>query len=996
MTKMRKGRVASLLGVAVLCALAVALALGVFAARVGSFEDAEKKLAAIEGASEVADMKEAILDLRAYLDRNPLDSSDERYEPLMKRYGYQQYRYVSEVMALFDTALGATSPDADLMKTYYNDICTVMRDPGLVIALALVDEGAVEGESILRADYDEFSEKLEKAPVLCVSAMLDSVGNKKDKVAAFDSIKAFMAINKIEPETKLDEENTVQDKMYDVSLQCAKELIGKVAASNIKTFENGKALRALAAFIENNPLRPNEDEDSDYALFMKELQQKTAAHEKQLLDNRDKLSSRATFDDYVGGVIVFKNDFNAAGGDEFLGIGGAASDGVYTVSYSGSTVDKYVKAQTVTDFSLGVVIEFDYTSFTDLPNSTVNVGCDVITAAGGTKTTAITFFKINGSSLTFGGATFADVITPGQWTHFTMVCSTDNICKLYVDYELLGTVDTKASGYEYDMDHVKINAKASTGSFSLDNFVMYTGSTVRDLDYYGELAEKPEELLIYLAKGLKDEKTGSAVLVAAYDKCIELIEAGLNPTSDEGREALAYVGTLTKGGVQIEANNRLRAKVTARLDLIKKMSRSPATYNDRLADFNNIKAYLAKHEGLYEESPSDEIYASITLIEKQLSDEVFADGFISDVSAFLALTDAATVRNAYAALTAKVKIIDTDADVKKLIRMPGFESFNLAYSRYHDECVSYYTDVISIVNSEIFVSVMEYVCHLASDPDWKAKYYAELDKYMLIAKETIADATLYDPYYVGFAEAYEEYLVYEAYFFEKRQIEYAAELRAMLDSCIAAPHPFEKAGILELVKSYLAEKDIDGENETIIALKAEYEELCEALTLSEAEYSQLRTESTERFVADMTRLKSAASYTEKKAIMDGALAYRHFINRDTAEAIAADEYYIEMREHLSLLEDTANSLLTEYARLKNAKTEEQKFALLVDISELLDSEIEVGISSEVARAYADILATMEKMEKNINDFNTEFGTALGASFGLALGLNSDADSIIRG
>ena len=297
MTKMGKGRFAVLVAAALLCSLVLAMALGAFAARVGSFEDADRKLEAIKSAQGADNVKEAILDLRAYLDRNPLNESDERYAPFMKEYGYRQYEYVRTVMGLFEAALG----DADAMKTYYNDMCTVMSDPGLVIERALVDEVTQENE-ILRAEYDEFLEKFEAAPLDCVAAMLDSVGAKSDKVAAFDSIKAFMEINGVEPGDKLDEETTIQDKMYVASFECAKELIGKVASVNIKTLENGKALRALNAFLASNPLLPDEDEDSEYALFMKELQQKTEAHEAQLKLNRDRLVVRASFDDYVGGV----------------------------------------------------------------------------------------------------------------------------------------------------------------------------------------------------------------------------------------------------------------------------------------------------------------------------------------------------------------------------------------------------------------------------------------------------------------------------------------------------------------------------------------------------------------------------------------------------------------------------------------------------------------------------------------------------------------------
>lgn len=170
------------------------------------------------------------------------------------------------------------------------------------------------------------------------------------------------------------------------------------------------------------------------------------------------------------------------------------------------------------------VMEFDFTSMTTLPNSTVYFQSR---PSAGTNT----WMSINskGDICDHNGNVIVErAVVPGEWTHFTIICELENInqSRLYVDYAFAGYLKGDHKGYGYTPENMRIgNASNKSGQMCFDNIYIGYRASICDPNFIEHMENLDRFIYFtdYMQRTGEDETFITVPdCVKAYEKAREL------------------------------------------------------------------------------------------------------------------------------------------------------------------------------------------------------------------------------------------------------------------------------------------------------------------------------------------------------------------------------------------------------------------------------------------------------------------------------------------
>lgn len=768
----------------------------------------------------------------------------------------------------------------------------------------------------------------------------------------------------------------------------------------------------------------------DIEAFYADYRVKIAAHNDAIVKNRDYLYSNALYTDRLEGAPAIVKNFNVAT-DKFdvsnLGYnqaqleGYSTGDGYFTIRYLVGNTHTFPHV-TVPNSSRGVVIEFDITTFGTLPGMSSENGSYAFPIAG---TNGVSYFSIDAN----GGVTCTDVVSGdkytrenvigrGGWSHISLVYRPDCYMTLYVDYVEIGTYRSGSvyatQPYEtYVMGSWRLGTtNAVNKEFSLDNFVLYTGTSVRDP--YEEISA--EQRMILMADALKAGATvSSSVAKTSYD----YVSANIISFFNDGNAN----GVLDEGECLLSQSDALYAEMTAAienyLDFIRADAGGSSRYTallQKIKDDNEAEYYaLIKTARDQERRPSTLSYRSALLlsaqsfldradvrdnitmgtkyqqavawradIEAEMEIETWADEYTKAIGDFFALEQPTEIVNRYSMLCDLTATLEANADYVALLALDGYlDTYGAAYERFKNEAEAMVSDVQQISNAQQFIALMKYAASFAEDT-WEANFKI-LDEIITTARALYNAEGKIDKYYTGFAAAEATYNKMNPYFYGALQDRHEQYLSVLLERYEASNSFSERVGICASAQSYIANNDIDGSRESLATLVEAFREHSANVRSEEAEYVEFIKGNVERFLKLVIALSAADDYNEIVELLAECDLYSQMVYVGAEGVIDGILYLDEVHERVERARAATASFKAIMAQYDDASSEAERFALLCSAAGYAD-----GVEPEIEGAEAALAkynSELSAMKAKIQAKNDELIGALGA-LGTLVGLKN--------
>lgn len=595
----------------------------------------------------------------------------------------------------------------------------------------------------------------------------------------------------------------------------------------------------------------------------------------------------------------------------------------------------------------------------------------------------------------------------GEWTHFTFVYNAETcMVDVYIDYSLIGSAPIyNASGDINHKDHTpKIaihfprfaaSPKTPDGIFGVDDFTIYRGSGIRTLDKLSDMTDV--EFLAYCSEYYVNEERPVNERVYTYNKAEAILSKYItNPDGVLGNEDDVW----NLGKLDAEEAESVRASA----DVFWNYNMGEVV---EILKTDNLETYIAM-----------EASAAVLprgLSTKSISDRQNAvdaiDAFINECGIYINTEDAR-----YAETEAKVNVIraklKADSDILNFNKYIGryenaikisslvamrrhitdataiYEKFNIYVSEIivsEDEAIkAEYAEFLSALevynasgealakavrddNAQKIIDCLSFISMYGTTEEWEENY-AYMERYVLIIRNTIYEDN-YTKDYAGLDRALNVYYPINEYFYEKLQNSHIAEISRCTEKYVASDSYIERVGLIAYIEKYLANNDIDEENEQIANLIVSFETYKGEIKIQEENYADLLDQNTVIFVNFVEELKTCVDYASMKEVYEKAEIYYYSMN---VSADYVQDAILDFDEYTVLLEklEESTALFVGYAKQISGATGQELYAALVNCSRYAD-DVEVTISEEAAEMYEAYNEAYELYTSSMNVINGE-------------------------
>ncbi len=816
---------------------------------------------------------------------------------------------------------------------------------------------------------------------------------KIDIVAAADARLSIFPLDENAENVK-----TVYEKFDEAAVIAAKDMLTLVDENVTETgnvVENSAALNNLKNFINKHTTKLSDPEVA-YSEIYEVLPALEAANEQAIADKYAELDEENILENYDFEKFEI-NDFNSHNVhnisesgkyiDKFsgvmndtsaqkFGIAEEANGNKYLyMSYSSSSLDAannnngYIHSD-MSGYAMsnGIVIEFDLTTFTSLPDDIIKVEPGGVDTDNG-RDFPTPYFQIDSQgSIIFpknkstgvGPITLAErVVVPGEWVHFILVLDPVNFTSsLYVNGVYLDTASMKIPGKTYNMNKMglRFNITATDGQIAIDNVKFYDGLNYRDLDKLNNM--NSEELFMYYTDYLNIDKQDINGKYSAYVKLGEMIGQywSVNEETGEG----SYIGeAVNNTEIQDAIASYLAFDYDAMVDDVKDgnlqrykemvlklsaMARTAGNVSERVSLSNEINTFMLTYQelinkeldsnsdGITDFSEHQSIYRDLA---KKAEYDKNADEFIRAVERFQIVSVVSSLERYYNKAKELVDGGLIDIDLGTDPDHPDRDNFEKFVKSYE-----IFLNAEGILKqkqredtSYKIVRCMSIIIEYDTEAEWLENYEL-IDKYLNIAKNDVLGRDekgnlLYDTEYEGIDEAIEYFNDTYEYFYNRLQQRHIEYLSGLLDDISATDAYIEKIGITFVIRRYFAVNDIDYTNSEIATILSNLDTCEEELKLREEDYAKILTQNSVYFINIVERMRTSSTYEEKKMYFDQASLY--YFNSDslvegTAEAI---EIYDKFKIELERNKEASDKFIEAVEIYKTVKDKDEQYAILV-------------------------------------------------------------------
>ena len=547
------------------------------------------------------------------------------------------------------TSLVQTAADADEIDA---------KEKALTEVEKYLTSKPVDPESEGYADAMEAYKAAKIGMIELYSAAVESgeISLYKTRNYCKESDKWFKSIYKTEEDKADGQYETVFATIHDTNVLAAGKLFDAVDQAALKltktttaTAEADGAYKAFKTFAAN---RIFDTESGDFATIKANAEALTLVYTEAVAKRYYNITSEARMTDYTA-KTAYNNDFegaktlptmsndkgyNPVDGSALnntrsqvkqtlpdgttntylaIDINGAMNKGLTgyvstycTISFNG-TVDKFV-------------MEFDFTSFTELPNSGVLFQCRPSDGS-------VTWFEIdyNGDILAKDGKILVkNAVVPGEWTHFSIVCEVDNIKQstLYLDYSYAATINGDPSSYGYAPEQFRIgNLGNSRGQYCMDNVTVKYAASIVDPNFLNRMTDA--EKFVYLCDYM--QRTGDDEEFITVPDCI-----------DAHKQATDLVSGI--GAPDADGNMIYGGAITEETDPVKKQALIDAVHSYYEYDPTDIiltykRSNLAKYKEMIEQLKAIQKLPTSASISNRNKLVSTITSFVSSYSAYIFL-----------------------------------------------------------------------------------------------------------------------------------------------------------------------------------------------------------------------------------------------------------------------------------------------------------------------------------------------------------------------
>ncbi len=620
----------------------------------------------------------------------------------------------------------------------------------------------------------------------------------------------------------------------------------------------------------------------------------------------------------------------------------------------------------------GYVVEFDLTTFDELPSGKLSI------QPGGTPTTSGKegkVFPTNYLEITSSGdliipknkqtgeeekTVIEGLITPGVWTHFAVVMDPfDFVIRIYVNGELINTADARYPDhtYKFQASVFRLSATSYTGSFAIDNFIHYAGINPRDINRINNLTA--DEAFLYYSNYLMDESRDLNGRFLSYERITELLP-GYWVWNNEDKTEGDYAGlAVTDADYKNAVDNYLSFNLTEFVENVKlnnlneykrmveelmAVERTLDTLANRQTAVQKIDTFAYTYSNLINKSLDSDSDGKVDYVEyneilidislKATQDNNSSD-FARQMERFQEAKTLAALERYYAKANEYVVNELVDVDMGTDPNHPdrdNFPEFIAAFEAYlaSGEILA---DRQREGNSEKIITCVSFIREYDTIEEWEANFDF-ISKYLDIIKDPILErdengGLLYDATVDGMIDALEYFEVTYEYFYNKYQEEHIVYMNEILEKMMSTEAYVEKMGMASLLRRYLASNDINLENPQVVNIINNLDTVEAELTLREEDYSKLLKQNSVYLVNLVEKMRTAETYAEQKKYYDeAALLYFNvdILVEGTESAMAIFDKFtvtLAVKAEMSL---KFNENMAIYSA---AEDEDKKYAALV-------------------------------------------------------------------
>jgi len=887
------------------------------------------------------------------------------------------------------------------------------------VAMSYVDKGEQAEELLQKVDY-------------CTKAVawFEDAGFSDEDMAK-DEYKA----NKL----RLDVLTYVcADGLYKDIQTVPDDSVDKTADEQLASAVNSRNVKRLRAFLKKVTL--NLEVDGADAEFEKKVEDAY----KVIEDARQRLVlsyyADAPLLEYSGGY-AYQNDFegtlknpsitqNGTGYDQFGNImnnpvskeSGMDGDNHYfTVRYravnsSGGGLASYVTFG-LADTTKSVVFEFDITTFDKLPEKGFIFQISTSKVAGGSVIPTWLQVDANGNISHAGwdaskGENYLEAgIVPGEWTKLAFVFDINDQQNMdvYIDgvYLLTTTAHRLDNAGDFNLANPRMGNMASkTGEFSIDNVRFYYGTAPRDDDYIKNLSDA-EKFLFYVDY-YTDTKKSAKDVELAYTEATKLVSKFGKKGDDgtvipnEGVSDEIYAALVTYFTTPLDAvlNGKKEANLKTFVSLVEAVEEikpSLSSTSSRKSKLEAVERLLTANTGYILDDAEGVYYAKSeiynTLLERYNQD-VKMISFIDYMNRFENSTTSAAKKKHLASaesyLPISLDLFNPEHPDYKFYEAEkaSYDTFKAAYDMYVKESDNLINGALRLENSKKLVGFINYIAEYDTEEEWIANYEL-LANYTSVIRG-ILNSGFYDETYAGLAQALAVFEPVNDYFYADLQLVHIEFLTEQLAAFSASTSFVEKNGISAHIERYIVANDLDESNAQVAELLGQHEACKAELDVQKDSYPNQLKANTTYFINYATKLDTAITYKDKKAIYEEAYYYYFAINVGSEEAAEAVALFERIEDEILATEALTAEFISYVNMLPLTKKQTEIFDILKSCYEIKDDvELEIEGAKEAYEAYEAALHEFSAPKDVSNDELASVDVVVGS-----LRVNNDFEKVI--
>ncbi len=891
-----------------------------------------------------------------------------------------------------------------------------------------------EGYEAKAAALDEVIKYLENSPVdptaegyelqmsivsgealIVADAYVDTVATiakLDDKVVALDkATKYASAFDEVNADTYA----SFLSKLQPIELEVANQLLENVDVAN-GTGRNGVNINKLKAFLKKHTL--NEGLDG-YGEFAAAWQAKQEEQTTAIANQISEYNKKTALLDYEGvpykqidfsqpdskGLYGFTQNISESV-DNFFEVREDESENHYYYFEYNIAAHSYTRVD-LPKYENGTVIEFDITYFGHLPEYGIEIGhSSVKDAAGNTARPGYGEIGSNGKFQSKNRKiSFDNLIVPGEWTRITMVYTTaTGEIEYYINYELIGKDQGNGGLLRHKLNCFRIGSVNLSdtdpdydGDFAIDNFLVYEGTNIRELDYVSKMTD--DERFAFYCDYLADPDASITDLKAAYEKSGLLLSNywdAVNKrylTEDETlRQAVDVYNAFDFEPIYIAYQKDNLATLVGMIEDVLAVDRKLSNVEARANKIALIDEFMTINGAdIYKGEDSDytKYILSLGTERNYIEEDRAILQFNGKVDRFFLAFTAKAMKQHYDNCQALLENIDDS-----LRSEAGYEEFNDRYERFFDldgdsednSALNILNNATRRDNSKIIVECVAFIDEYKTQEEWDANFEF-MDKYVLTIREAAKGD--YDNEYEGIDEALQFFETVNGYFYEKLQQSHISHMQEQLDKYKVSESYIMRMGLCSYLDNYLADpsNDINHEDERVLAIKQLLGVYKSELSAREEDYKYYLEQNTVYFVNTVTRMILATDYLEMLEAYNEASIYYYAMNagdEDVSDEIKAFE---DTGAKIRVIEQNSKAFCEAMVLYSAATTANDKFYYLVVATEAVaNAEPAVeGVSeaiSEYQTAYNEYMAEVNATNSDL-DAATEVMAAARANSGVA-------------